>query len=156
MPETIAVMPSWSFLSNHGAVLILIASQPQITALEIGSKLGITERPVRRIISELEMVGYLRRRREGRVNRYDVNPSLLLPGPVLKNMAVGDLLGILRSISGLPSGSQPEVGLKNPRSNSPSFRPGESTWPSESQLSGESRLTGEPRLNGTDSLTGAS
>lgn len=150
MPETIAVMPSWSFLSNHGAVLILIASQPQITAVEIGSQLGITERPVRRIISELETAGYLRRRREGRVNRYDVNPSLLLPGPVLKNMAVGDLLGILRSISGLPSGSQPEVDLKNSRSNSPSFRPVESTWPSESQLNGD------PLLNGTDSLTGTS
>ena len=144
MPETIAVMPSWSFLSNHGARLILIASQPQITAVEIGSQLGITKRPVRRIISELGRVGYLRRRRGGRVNRYDVNPSLRLPGPVLKNMAVGDLLGILRSISGLASGSQPDVDLKNPRSNSPSFRPGESTRPSESQLSGESRLTGEP------------
>ena len=143
-------MPSWSFLSNHGAVLILIASQPQITAVEIGSQLSITERPVRRIIPELETAGYLRRRREDRAIRYDLNPSLLLPGPVLKNMAVGDLLGILRSISGLPSGSQPEVDLKNPRSNSPSFSPVESAWPSESQLSGE------PRLNGTDSLTGTS
>jgi hypothetical protein len=143
-------MPSSSFLSNHGAMLILIASQPQITAVEIGSQLSITERPVRRIIPELETAGYLRRQREDRVNRDDVNPSLLLPGPVLKNMAVGDLLGILRSISGLPSGSQPEVDLKNPRSNSPSFRPVESAWPSESQLSGE------PRLNGTDSLTGTS
>ena len=143
-------MPPWSFLSNHGAVLILIASQPQITAVEIGSQLGITERPVRRIISELETAGYLRRRREGRVNRYDVSPSLLLPGPVFKNMAVGDLLGILRSISGLPGGSQPEVDLKNPKPNSPSFRPVESTSPSESQLSGE------PRFNGTDSLTGTS
>ena len=147
MPEAIAVMPSWSFLSNHGAVLILIASQPQITSVEIGSQLGITECPVRRITSEMKTAGYLRRRMEGRVNCYDVNPSLLLPKPVLKNMAAGDLLGILRSISDLPSGSQPEVDLKNLRSNSPSFRPVESTRPSAFQLSGE------PRFNGTDSLT---
>jgi hypothetical protein len=38
-------MPSWSFLSNHGAVLVLVATQPRITATEIGSQLGITERP---------------------------------------------------------------------------------------------------------------
>lgn len=54
-------MPSWSFLSNHGAVLVLVATQPRITATEIGSQLGITERPVRRIISELEAAGYLGR-----------------------------------------------------------------------------------------------
>ena len=63
-------MPSWSFLSNHGAVLILIASQPQITAVEIGSQLGITERPVRRIISELEAVGYLR-------SQFPLDPQLV-------------------------------------------------------------------------------
>jgi predicted ArsR family transcriptional regulator len=79
MPETSAVIPSWSFLSNHNAVLILVASRPQIAAVDISSRLGITERPVRRIISELETAGYLRRRREGRVNRYDVNPGQSRP-----------------------------------------------------------------------------
>jgi len=137
-------MPSWSFLSNHGAVLILIASQPQITAVDIGSQLGITERPVRRIISELETAGYLRRRRQGRVNRYDVNPSLLLPGPVLKGIAVGDLLGILRSISDLPGGSQAKVDLQSFGPISPDLRPRESSWPRKS------------KSNGTDSLTGMS
>ena len=29
-------MPSWSFLSNHGAVLLLVATVPQITATQIG------------------------------------------------------------------------------------------------------------------------
>jgi DNA-binding Lrp family transcriptional regulator len=102
-------MPSWSFLANHGAVLILVANQPQITAVQIGAHLGITERPVRRIISELEAAGYLRRRREGRVNRYDVYPSLPLPGPVFRNIAVGDLLNVLRSLSNQRNGPQSEV-----------------------------------------------
>ena len=127
-------MPSWSFLSNHGAVLILIASQPQITAVEIGSQLGITERPVRRIISELETAGYLRRRKEGRVNLYDVNPSLLLPGPVLKDIAVGDLLGILRSISELRSGSPAQADLQNSMSDSSDFQPGAAESPRETLL----------------------
>ena len=59
-------MPSWKFLSNHGAVLVLVATEPLISATEIGSRLGITERPVRRIISELEDEGYIYRTREGR------------------------------------------------------------------------------------------
>ncbi len=88
---------------------MLAASQPKITAVEIGSQLGITERPVRRIISELEAAGYLRRRREGRVNSYEVYPSLPLPGPVLRDIAVGDLLSILRSLSDQRSGPQTEV-----------------------------------------------
>ena len=66
-------MPSWSFLSNHGAVLLLVATVPQTTATQIGAQLGITERPVRRIISELESAGYIRRIREGRRNRYEAN-----------------------------------------------------------------------------------
>lgn len=140
-------MPSWSFLSNHGAVLILIASQPQITAVEIGSQLGITERPVRRIISELETAGYLRRRREGRVNRYDVNPSLRLPGPVLKDIAVGDLLGILRSISELRSGSQTKVDPPNSMSNSPNIPSTESRLSRESHLPTDSPMNESGFLN---------
>jgi hypothetical protein len=92
-------MPSWSFLSNLGAVLVLVATQPQITTTEIGSRLSITERPVRRIIAELEAAGYIRRTREGRANRYEVNPILPLPGPVLRNLAVGDLIDILQARS---------------------------------------------------------
>jgi DNA-binding IclR family transcriptional regulator len=92
-------MPSWSFLSNHGAVLVLVATQPQVTATEIGSQLGITERPVRRIIAELEAAGYVRRTREARSNRYEVNPVLSLPGPVLRDLAVGDLIDILQARS---------------------------------------------------------
>lgn len=149
-------MPSWSFLSNHGAVLILIASQPQITAVEIGSRLGITERPVRRIISELETAGYLQRRRAGRLNRYDVNPSLSLPGPVLKDVAVGDLLGILQSISDLRSGSKTQVGLPDSRPNSPNFSHAESPITRESHLPSESHLPGESHLNEIDFRTGIS
>lgn len=96
-------MPSWSFLSNHGAVLLLVATRPRITATEIGSQLGITERPVRRIISELEAAGYLRRRRDGRANRYEANPILPLPGPVIRDISVGDLIDVLqvRSTNGI-------------------------------------------------------
>ena len=89
-------MPSWSFLSNHGAILLLVGTNSRITAKQIGEQLGITERPVRRNISELEAAGYLRRTRVGRSNTYEVNSNLSLPGPVLRYLAVGDRLNILR------------------------------------------------------------
>ncbi len=82
----------------------LVATKPRVIATEIGSQLGITERPVRRIIAELEAAGYIRRTREGRVNRYEVNPVLPLPGPVFRDLAVGDLIDILQASS--PEGAR--------------------------------------------------
>ena len=46
-------MADWHFITNHGTVLLLIAQRHQITAREIAATLGMTERPIRRIITEL-------------------------------------------------------------------------------------------------------
>ena len=87
-------MPAWRFITNHGAVLLLIAHQRQITAREIAETLGLTERPVRRIIAELAAAGYLHKQRVGRVNQYAVNLDLPLPQPVGREVAVRDLLQV--------------------------------------------------------------
>ena len=89
-------MPEWNFNTNHGAVLLLIAQRRQITAREIAAILGITERPVRRIIADLEAAGYLRKQRVGRVNEYEVSLDLPLPQPVGREVAVGDLLRVFQ------------------------------------------------------------
>ena len=47
-------MPGWKFLTNHALVLCLIAQQPRITAREISSYVGITEKATRNIINDLE------------------------------------------------------------------------------------------------------
>jgi DeoR/GlpR family transcriptional regulator of sugar metabolism len=88
-------MSTWSFVTNHGGVLILVAKRPQITAREIAAHLGITERSVLRIISDLEAEGYLTRTRDGRVNTYKVNPDLPLRRPELREVLVGELLNAL-------------------------------------------------------------
>lgn len=90
-------MPSWSFITNHGAVLIVVSQNPTITAREISHQLGITERAVLRIVAELDDAGYIERIRRGRTNTYRVNQELPLPEPVLKDVAVGDLLDVLRT-----------------------------------------------------------
>jgi DNA-binding CsgD family transcriptional regulator len=41
-------MSEWTFITRHGAVLALIGQHSRITAREIASRLGITERYVRR------------------------------------------------------------------------------------------------------------
>lgn len=98
-------MASWSFITNHGAVLSLVAKHSQITAREIANLLGITERSVLRIISDLESEGYLERTRDGRVNYYQVNHDLPLRRPELRDTAVGELLELLQ----VPDGDGEEL-----------------------------------------------
>ena len=88
-------MAEWTFITNHGAVLALIAQYGQITAKEIAETLQITERPVRRIIAELEAAGYLQKKRVGRTNWYEVRYDLPLRRALPREVAVGDLLRLL-------------------------------------------------------------
>lgn len=62
---------------------------------DLASAVGITERAVQRIVSELEEAGYLVREREGRRNRYEVSATLNLRHPVEAHCAVSDLLRLL-------------------------------------------------------------
>ncbi len=87
---------SWTFVTNHGAVLSLIGSHGQITARQISARLGITERSVRRIIRDLEHEGYLTTSKHGRLNRYSVNAQLPLRRSDQRGVVVAELLGILK------------------------------------------------------------
>src|SRR5919106_5666168 len=87
-------MSKWTFITSHGAVLALIAQHRSITAREIAATVGLTERPVRRIIAELEAAGYLYKQRLGRVNQYAVNLDLPLRRPEARATAVGELVRI--------------------------------------------------------------
>jgi DNA-binding MarR family transcriptional regulator len=51
----------WSFLTNHGQVLVHIARDPDARLREIGDAVGITERAAHRIVSELAEAGYISR-----------------------------------------------------------------------------------------------
>jgi hypothetical protein len=90
-------VPGWTFLTNHGQVLVSIARDPGIRLREIGERVGITERAAHRIVVELADAGYLARERNGRRNRYTINAHLPLPDPVAREQNVGELLAILTS-----------------------------------------------------------
>lgn len=65
--------PGWSFLSNHALVMLCLVDNSRMKLKQIALQVGITERAVQRIISELESAGYLHRHREGRCNEYDLD-----------------------------------------------------------------------------------
>ena len=63
----------WTFLTNHGHVLLCLARDPALTLRDVAALVGVTERAVQRIVGDLEAAGYLTRRRSGRHNEYDIN-----------------------------------------------------------------------------------
>ncbi len=88
-------MPGWKFLTNHAMVLCLIAQHSRITAREIASTIGITEKATRNIINDLEADGYVTKKREGRRIKYSFDPYMPLRSESLQDKAIGDLLKTL-------------------------------------------------------------
>jgi DNA-binding transcriptional ArsR family regulator len=88
-------MTEWTFLTNHGLVLSSLAHHPRITARELADTVGITERAIRKIIADLAEAGYIVKKREGRRNRYGINPDLHLRHQSHDTAVIGDLLEAL-------------------------------------------------------------
>lgn len=87
--------PPWTFLTNHAHVLLCIATDPQARIRDLADRVGITERAVQRIISDLEEGGYLAHEREGRRNTYRVRSHLPLRHPVERKNKVSALLALV-------------------------------------------------------------
>ena len=88
-------MARWAFLTNHAIVLFFLAKQPLITGRELSRLIGITERSVRNIISDLESEGYIKGSKEGRQVRYKTNLHLPLRHHTQKDKAIRILLEAL-------------------------------------------------------------
>jgi DNA-binding MarR family transcriptional regulator len=87
---------SWTFLTNHTHVLLCLAQDPTIRMREIASAVGITERAVQRIISELHEAGYIDRNREGRRNEYRIKRARKLRHTLEEQCRIGELLDLLQ------------------------------------------------------------
>ena len=94
--------PEFSFLTNHGKTLLLIAHDPRIRMRDIARLLNITERRTQRIVAELAKAGYIERERDGRRNLYTVSTHLPLGLPTHRDTDIGALLAILPTPSGSP------------------------------------------------------
>ncbi len=85
---------TWTFLTNHAHVLIALTRDPTTRVRDLAAVVGITERAVLQILSDLEAGEVIRRSRHGRRNSYHVNPHARLRHPVEAHHRVGDLLAL--------------------------------------------------------------
>lgn len=86
---------SWTFLSNHAHVLLVLSGNSSTRIRDISTAVGITERAVQRIIDDLEVSGYISIQKTGRRNHYTVNPRMPLRHPVEAHCTVGGLIHLV-------------------------------------------------------------
>ena len=88
-------MPPFSFLTNHGLVLLCVAEDPRQRMRDIAAHTDITERAAQRIVADLVRSGYLTRTREGRRNSYTVKTDLPVALAAHRDIDLGSLLEVL-------------------------------------------------------------
>ena len=94
--------PSWSFLTNHGRVLLCIAHDPGVRLRDIAARLDITERTAYGIVTDLTQAGYIVKQKDGRRNRYQIQAHLPLPEPTSQERTLGEVLALLAGDNVLP------------------------------------------------------
>ncbi len=93
-PTDLRALRSWTFITSHAQVLLALARDPTATVAKLATAAEITERSAYRILADLQQAGYVRRRKIGRHNAYEINPSLPLRDPTVENERVRDLLSL--------------------------------------------------------------
>jgi DNA-binding MarR family transcriptional regulator len=88
---------NWTFLSNHGHVLMCLAQQPDARLRDIAERVGITERTVFAIIADMVEAGVVEQHKEGRRNRYTLHRDHKLRHPIEHHHTVGDLIDAIGS-----------------------------------------------------------
>jgi len=88
--------PKWTFFTNHSHVLFYLYTNPPCPLREVAEAIGITERAVQKIIADLEAGGVIRRTKEGRRNRYTINPEVPLRHSLESRHSLGELLEVMK------------------------------------------------------------
>jgi DNA-binding MarR family transcriptional regulator len=84
----------WTFLSNHGHVLVQLSRDPDLRIRDIAEAVGITERSAQAILLDLERDGYLTVTRIGRRNQYQINTNSKFRHPAEAEKPISSLLKI--------------------------------------------------------------
>jgi hypothetical protein len=85
----------WTFFTHHAHVLLSLARDPTLRLRDIAGVVGVTERATATLVSELVHAGDLRRFKDGRRNRYQVDLSGGLRHPVVGGVSVSEVFGPL-------------------------------------------------------------
>ena len=85
---------NWTFLGNHGHVIVQIAKNPDIKVSELAALVGVTERHARAIVNDLREAGYVEVTKDGRRNSYRVNREKPLRHTAESDKSLSDLLSV--------------------------------------------------------------
>ena len=109
-------MARWSFLTNHARALVLIAQDPGVRLRDLAAVLEITERSAYAIVMDLSDDGYIVKEKQGRRNRYHIEPDMPLPERVGRRPTIGEVLNLLSHASVFPEAG---ASVCEPRLHSP-------------------------------------
>ena len=85
----------WTFLSNHGHVLVSLARDPDARTRDVAEAVGITERAVQQIVHDLVEQGYLVKVKVGRRNHYAVVRRAHFRHDLEAGLTLGEFLDLL-------------------------------------------------------------
>jgi predicted transcriptional regulator len=85
----------WTFLSNHGHVLVCLARDPDVRMRDVASAVGITERAVQQIVHDLVEGNYVEKEKVGRRNRYRVVRSAHFRHELEADVSLGPFVDLL-------------------------------------------------------------
>jgi DNA-binding transcriptional ArsR family regulator len=80
------------FITSHARVLLALARDPEIRVRELAEAAGVTRRSAYRLLADLVAAGYVRRKRVGRRNRYELDPDQPISDPIAGPHTLGDLI----------------------------------------------------------------
>ena len=90
-------MGNWSFLTNHARALVYLSSHPDARLRDIAAELDVTERTTFAIVADLAEAGYVVKERDGRRNRYHIQPHLPLDDSLAVELTIGELLDLVNT-----------------------------------------------------------
>src|SRR3954469_23067141 len=93
-PEARVPLPPWTLVTSHGLVLLYVAGSPNATIRQISENLELTERRIADVIRDLERAKMITVTREGRRNRYALNPNAHFLHPLVASIPIRSFIAI--------------------------------------------------------------
>ena len=91
--------PDWTYLSNHGHVLVALSRDTEVRLRDVALQVGITERAVQGIVADLVAAGHVVKSKVGRRNSYRVHREARFRHPLESGVGLGDFLDLVNSRS---------------------------------------------------------
>jgi predicted transcriptional regulator len=85
----------WTYLSNHGHVLVCLARDPDVRMRDVADAVGITERAVQQIVHDLVSENYVEKEKLGRRNRYRVVRSAHFRHALEADVSLGSFVDLV-------------------------------------------------------------